>query len=198
MNLVFATNNKHKLEEIKAIVPLSINILSLKDIGCNDEITETGNTLEHNAAQKARYVFDKYGYDCFADDTGLEVESLNGRPGVFSARYAGPQCSFADNIRKVLGEMNHEENRNAKFRTVICLLRKPNPGSDIIQNLFQGKINGKITEEERGTNGFGYDPIFMPDSFEMTFAEMDAALKNNISHRAEAVKNLTDFLLTVY
>jgi XTP/dITP diphosphohydrolase len=199
MDLVFATNNKHKLEEIKNILPSSIKILSLKEIGCVDELPETGNTLEQNATQKARYVFDKYGYDCFADDTGLEVEALHGRPGVYSARYAGPQCNFQDNIQKVLGELNNEDNRKAKFRTVICLIRSQKAeggNTEIIHKLFQGEVKGEIILEQKGANGFGYDPIFIPQGFSITFAEMETALKNTISHRADAVKKLTDYLMT--
>jgi XTP/dITP diphosphohydrolase len=193
MKIVFATNNKHKLEEVSKILPPAFEILSLKDIGCYDELPETGNTLEANATQKARYVFDKYGYDCFADDTGLEIEALDGRPGVYSARFAGPDCNFQDNIRKVLTEMKGEENRKAKFRTVICLLRKNN-SETISPVLFQGEVRGEILKEEKGTHGFGYDPLFIPEGFSKTFAEMDAVEKNAISHRADAVKKLAEFL----
>lgn len=199
MRLVFATNNKHKLEEVRSILPSSFEILDLKDIGCFDDLPETGNTIEANAMQKARYVFDKFGMDCFADDTGLEIDALDGRPGVYSARYAGLQCNFEDNVRKVLAEMNREENRLAKFRTVIALIRKeggsghatlPTPFS----KLFKGEIKGKIALTPAGTNGFGYDPIFIPEGYSKTYAEMDSALKNSISHRAEAVKKLVEFL----
>jgi XTP/dITP diphosphohydrolase len=200
MKLVFATNNKHKLEEVTKILPPSIEILSLRDIGCNDELPETGNTLEHNAAQKARYVFDKYGYDCFADDTGLEIEALDGRPGVYSARYAGLHCNFQDNVRKVLAELNHEENRKAKFRTVICLLQKQGVRdgiAEVSQHLFQGEVRGEVITEQKGTNGFGYDPIFIPEGFSKTFAEMDASEKNAISHRAEAVRKFAEHLTSI-
>jgi XTP/dITP diphosphohydrolase len=195
MQLVFATNNKHKLEEIRAIVPKGIKILSLAEIGCSEELPETGNTLHQNSLQKARYVFDKYGEDCFADDTGLEIEALDGRPGVYSARYAGPQCNFQDNMNLVLTEMRNETNRRAQFRTVISLVRKEKMFEPKI-DYFEGTVKGEITTSPTGDNGFGYDPIFIPEGFTKTYAEMDSALKNTISHRAEAVKKLTDFLIT--
>jgi XTP/dITP diphosphohydrolase len=189
MKIVFATNNRHKLEEVKKILPSSVEILSLADIGCTEELPETGNTFEQNASQKARYVHDKYGYDCFADDSGLEVQVLHGRPGVYSARYAGANGnSSAANIRKLLTEMNLEENRKAKFRTVIALII----GEET--NYFEGSIDGEITLRERGSNGFGYDSVFVPEGFHVTFAEMASDLKNKISHRAIAVRKLEEFL----
>ena len=188
MKLVFATNNKHKLEEVRKILHASIEILTLNDIGCTDALPETGSTLEQNAAQKARYIHDKYGHDCFADDSGLEVQVLHGRPGVYSARYAGDENNSAANLTKVLTEMNHEENRKAKFRTVIALMI----GEETIY--FEGAIEGEITLSGRGKNGFGYDPIFIPDGFHVTFAEMAPELKNKISHRAIAVKKLGEYL----
>ena len=200
MQLVFATNNKHKLDEIRNIIPSEIKILSLSDIGCADELPETGNTLHHNSLQKARYVFDKFGYDCFADDTGLEIEALDGRPGVYSARYAGPQCNFNDNIRLVLSEMRNETNRKARFRTVISLVRNQESGirnQNIFRphiDYFEGEVKGEITLAPAGAKGFGYDSIFIPKGFSKTFAEMEPELKNSISHRANAVKKLADFL----
>jgi len=188
VKLVFATNNKHKLEEVRKILPASVEILTLNDIGCTDALPETGNTLEQNAAQKARYIHDKYGHDCFADDSGLEVQALHGRPGVYSARYAGDENNSAANMTKVLTEMNHEENRKAKFRTVIALMI----GEETI--FFEGAIEGEIILSARGKNGFGYDPIFIPAGFHVTFAEMAPELKNRISHRAIAVKKLGEYL----
>lgn len=188
MELVFASNNKHKMEEVRKILPPSIKLLSPSDIGCEDELPETGNTFEQNAAQKARYIHDKYGYDCFADDSGLEVEALHWRPGVFSARYAGVHGNPAENVKKVLTELNQEENRKARFRTVIALMIKEETV------YFDGEIKGEITLRERGSNGFGYDPIFIPEGFHVTFAEMSPELKNKISHRAVAVKKLAEFL----
>lgn len=188
IKLVFATNNKHKLEEIRKILPAHFEILTLADIGCKDDLPETGSTFEQNAAQKARYIHDKYGHDCFADDSGLEVVALHGRPGVYSARYAGPGGNSAENVKKLLTELNHEENRKAQFRTVIALMIKEET------YYFTGEIKGEITERERGSNGFGYDPVFIPEGFHVTFAEMAAELKNRISHRAIAVNKLKDFL----
>jgi XTP/dITP diphosphohydrolase len=193
MQLVFATNNKHKLEEIKAIVPKGIKILSLAEIGCSEELPETGTTLHQNSLQKARYVFDKYGEDCFADDTGLEIEALDGRPGVYSARYAGPQCNFRDNMNLVLTEMRNEINRRAQFRTVISLVRKEKMFEPKV-DYFEGAVKGEITTTPMGSHGFGYDPIFKPEGYSITYAEMDASQKNAISHRAEAVKKLIEFL----
>jgi XTP/dITP diphosphohydrolase len=186
--LVFATNNKHKLSEVRAILKDQFEIYSLAEINCYDDIPETADTLEGNAEQKAVWVLEKYGYDCFADDTGLEIEALDGRPGVYSARYAGENCSFEDNNRKVLAELEGEENRNAKFRTVICL--KLNGET----HFFSGEVKGRIIDENRGSKGFGYDPIFIPEGYEQSFAEMGDELKNTMSHRYRATQKLVDFL----
>ena len=186
--IVFATNNKHKLDEIRKITDGSLQILSLADIHCEDEIEETGTTLEENALLKARHVKEKYGYDCFADDTGLEVEALGGAPGVYSSRYAGEACNPVDNMIKLLQELAGVKNRNARFRTVIALLI----GNE--RHFFEGVINGKIIEERRGEAGFGYDPIFIPDGHEQTFAELGNDVKNQISHRALATHQLAQFL----
>ncbi len=188
MKLVFATNNLHKLDEVRKITATRAEILSLHDIGCHDDIPETGSTLEENALQKARYVRDKFCLDCFADDTGLEVEALCGAPGVYSARYAGEAHDSEANMRKLLSEMDGKENRRARFRTVIALIL------DGKEYMFEGIVNGTITEYKRGTNGFGYDPVFMPDGYTKTFAELGDSVKNTISHRAEAVKKLSAFL----
>lgn len=186
--LVFATNNAHKLEEVRAVVGNKFEILSLKEIGCLEDIDEPGETLQENALIKARYVKEKYGYDCFGDDTGLEVEALDGAPGVYSARYAGGDHDSVANMQKLLKELNGAINRKAHFRTVIALIM------DGKEYLFEGKINGAIIEEQRGTTGFGYDPIFMPDGYNQTFAELGSEVKNNVSHRALAVKALCEFL----
>ena len=188
MKLVFATNNPNKLAEIRMLVPSSIEILSLKDINCNEELPETSDTLEDNAAQKAFYVFDNYGYNCFADDTGLEIEALDGRPGVYSARYAGEDCIAEDNMQKVLGEMQGEDNRDACFRTIISLV------IDGKEFQFEGQVDGQIIPEKWGDKGFGYDPIFLPDGFEESFAQMSVQRKNEISHRGLAVQELITFL----
>ena len=186
--IVFATNNKHKLEEIRKITNGTLQILSLLDIHCTEEIEENGVTLEENALLKARFVKEKYGYDCFADDTGLEVETLDGAPGVYSARYAGEECNPVDNMRKLLTVLQGVENRNARFRTVIALL------IDGEEHLFEGIVKGKIIEEKRGKAGFGYDPVFMPDGYKQTFAELGNEVKNQISHRALATRKLAVFL----
>jgi len=191
MKLVFATNNKHKLEEVRRMIPSSVELLTLADIGLEEDLPETGNTFEQNAAQKARYIHDKYGYDCFADDSGLEVDALGGRPGVYSARYAGRHGDSSENISKVLTELNLEENRKAKFRTVIALMIGEKT------DFFEGEIKGEITLSARGANGFGYDPIFVPEGFHVTFAEMAPELKNRISHRGVALKKLSEFVGTV-
>ncbi len=183
-DIVFATNNKHKLIEIRNIVKDKINILSLKDINCYEELEETGETLEANASQKANYVYNNYHIDCFADDTGLEVFALDGKPGVYSARYAGESKSFDDNINKILEELKGIDNRRARFRTVVSLIL------DGKVHLFEGRVDGIITNEKRGTNGFGYDPVFMPDGFMQTFAEMTDEQKNNISHRYFAMDKM--------
>lgn len=191
MKLVFATNNQHKLDEVQKITTGHTEIINLAAIDCHDDIPETADTLEGNALQKARYIKEKFGYDCFADDTGLEVEALNNAPGVFSARYAGPGHDSEANMNKLLQEMDGKENRKARFRTVIALI------VDGKEYLFEGIVNGQITKEKRGTSGFGYDPIFMPDNYTLTFAEMGNDIKNMISHRAEAVKKLNTFLSTL-
>jgi XTP/dITP diphosphohydrolase len=194
--LVFATQNKHKIEEISHVLNMKIfqeqtrqwNIIGLAEIGCFEDIPETSDTLEGNALQKAKYVLDYYGHDCFADDTGFEIESLCGKPGVYSARYAGPQRNFDDNIHKVLEELEGNDNRKARFRTVIALLL------DSKQYFFEGVVEGRVIHVKRGAGGFGYDPVFVPDGYNKTFAEMSLDEKNQISHRALAVKKLIDFL----
>jgi len=190
MQIVFATNNAHKLSEIRQILGHKIEVLSLSDIGCHDDIPETGTTLEANALQKARYIRDKYGYDCFADDTGLEVDALGGEPGIYSARYAGGEGHDSEaNMQKLLQKLDGEDNRTARFRTVIALLQ----GNE--QKLFEGIVNGTITREKSGAEGFGYDPIFMPDGYDQTFAELGMDIKNRISHRARATAQLAAYLL---
>lgn len=189
--LVFATNNKHKLEEVQNIISGDIEILSLVDINCHDDIPETADTLEGNALLKAQYIKQLYTYDCFADDTGLEVEALNNAPGVYSARYAGEAHDAKANMEKLLHKMQGQENRKARFRTVIALI------IDNKEYLFEGIINGSIITEKRGEAGFGYDPVFIPDGYTQTFAEMGNELKNKISHRALAVKKLATFLSTI-
>jgi len=188
MKLVFATNNSNKLSEIRSLVPDGIEILSLKEINCNEELPETNPTLKENALQKARYVFDNYGFNCFADDTGLEIDALGGEPGVYSARYAGEDCSAEDNVNKVLEKLEGEENRKAKFRTVIALI------IDGKETLFEGECKGEITQTKSGVEGFGYDPIFIPNGYQLTFAEMNKVEKGAISHRGKAVKRLVSFL----
>ena len=187
--LAFATNNAHKLEEIRAILGNSIEILSLADIHCHADIPETADTLEGNARQKSRYVYEHYGLDCFADDTGLEVESLGGAPGVHSARYADGQGHDSQaNMNKLLKEMEEKNDRKAQFRTIISLIEKGE------ERQFEGIVKGQITREKRGESGFGYDPIFQPDGYETTFAELGSDIKNRISHRARAVAALCDYL----
>ena len=187
--LVFATNNAHKLEEIRAILGNSIEILSLADIHCHADIPETADTLEGNARQKSRYVYEHYGLDCFADDTGLEVESLGGAPGVYSARYADGQGHDSQaNMNKLLKEMEEKNDRKAQFRTIISLIEKGE------ERQFEGIVKGQITREKRGESGFGYDPIFQPDGYETTFAELGSDIKNRNSHRARAVAALCDYL----
>lgn len=188
--IVFATNNKYKLDEIRKIARDEMEILSLSDIGCHDQIPETGTTLEQNALQKADYIKRHFGYDCFADDTGLEVEALDGAPGVFSARYAGEQCNSEDNMQKILAELSGVNNRKARFRTVIALILNGDT------RYFEGIINGVIIDEKRGAEGFGYDPIFVPEGYSKTFAELGDNEKNKISHRAVATHRLVDFLLS--
>ena len=207
MRIVFATNNQHKLQEIRQILGNSIEVLSLNDIGCHEEIPETGQTLEENALQKARYIYDHYHCDCFADDTGLEVDALGGAPGIYSARYASietigtiqPHDSEA-NMARLLRELGENNNRRARFRTVIALIQKkdvcPCGCTSIKQeHLFEGIVEGTITRQRSGVGGFGYDPIFRPDGFDQTFAEMGNEAKNLISHRARATQKLADFLL---
>lgn len=188
MKIVFATNNVNKLSEIKSLMLNDINILSLEDISCFENLPETENTLKANALQKATYVFENYNLDCFADDTGLEIEALDGRPGVYSARYAGEDCIAKNNIRKVLQELNNETNRKARFVTIIALVLNKQ------KYFFQGEIHGRISCKEFGNKGFGYDSIFKPDGYDITFAEMTKDQKCKISHRAKAVKALIDFL----
>ena len=188
MQLVFASNNKHKIQEIQALVPTDFQILSLEDIGCFEEIPETANTIEGNAILKANYVTKNYGYPCFADDTGLEVDALHGAPGVYSARYAGEQKNAEDNMNKLLHELGYITNRKAQFKTVICL------NINGTQQLFTGIINGKIIHEKTGLNGFGYDPIFVADGSDKTFAELSLQEKASISHRGIAVTQLLAFL----
>ena len=187
--LVFATNNAHKLDEIRAILGDKIEVLSLKDINCDADIPETADTLEGNAALKAEYIYKNYGLDCFADDTGLEVEALGGAPGVYSARYAGGGGHDSEaNMLKLLKELDGEQNRKAQFRTAICLIEQGE------EHLFEGIVKGSIIEQKRGASGFGYDPVFMPEGYEETFAEMGNAEKNKISHRARAVEKLCEYL----
>lgn len=190
--LVFATNNSHKLEEVSAILGDSIELLSLKDIDCHTDIPETADTLEGNALLKSSYVFNNYRLDCFADDTGLEVEALNGAPGVYSARYADGEGHDAQaNMLKLLHNMEGKENRKAQFRTAISLIL------DGKEYLFEGVIKGEIIKEKRGDSGFGYDPVFVPEGYNQTFAELGNDIKNRISHRALAVNKLCDFLRTL-
>lgn len=190
MSLVFATNNKHKLEEISHLLEETYEIIPLEAIGCHDDIPEDHETLEENALQKARYIKEHYGCDCFADDTGLEIEALNGQPGVYSARYAGPAKDSKANMQKVLDNMQNQANRKACFRTIIALIL------DGQEYLFEGRVDGEILTEQHGSAGFGYDPIFRPEGFKESFAEMDLDTKNSISHRGRAVSKLVDFLKT--
>jgi XTP/dITP diphosphohydrolase len=191
MKLVFATNNAHKLEEVRQILGDRFEVLSLNDINCHEDIPETGDTFQDNALQKARYVKEHYGYDCFADDTGLEVKALGGAPGVHSARYAGDHDSEA-NMTKLLGELEKKSDRSAQFRTVVALILN---GQEV---LFEGIVTGQIaTERHYGDGGFGYDPIFVPDSYTETFSQMSPECKNLISHRGRAVRKLADYLKTL-
>jgi len=210
MRIVFATNNEHKLSEIRSILGESIEVLSLKDIGCEVNIPETGTTLEENAIQKAQYVYDNYHIDCFADDTGLEVDALGGAPGVYSARYASMASQTSStstpashdseaNMARLLRELGNNNNRRARFRTVIALIQKKNVcpcGCTSIKEIhqFEGIVEGQIIRERRGGEGFGYDPIFQPDGYDKTFAELGMDIKNHISHRARAVQKLAEFL----
>lgn len=187
LRLVFATNNAHKLEEVRAVFGKTTEVLSLKDINCFEDIPETANTLEGNALIKARHIYEKYGYDCFADDTGLEVDALGGKPGVYSARYAGEEQDSKKNMQKLLAELGSTANRKARFRTVIAFIEKGEV------KYFEGKINGHITDTPSGNAGFGYDPVFVPDGFSQTFAELGSELKNKISHRALAINELKKY-----
>ena len=206
MRIVFATNNQHKLSEIRQILGSRVEVLSLKDIGCDVDIPETGSTLEENALQKAQYVYDHYHIDCFADDTGLEVDALGGAPGVYSARYAaigpigpispispispiGPTHDSEANMARLLHELGENNNRRARFRTVIALIQQ----GEVHE--FEGIVNGQIIRERRGGEGFGYDPIFQPDGYDQTFAELGIEIKNQISHRARATAKLAEYLL---
>ena len=200
MKIVFATNNQHKLQEIRDILGSEFEIVSLKDIGCDVDIPETGNTLEENAMQKAQYVYDHYNLSCFADDTGLEVEALNGEPGVHSARYAeGTDHDSEANMAKLLRNLEGKDNRKACFRTVIALIQKQDVcpcGCTSIKkvNRFEGIVDGSIATEKHGTAGFGYDPIFVPEGYDKSFAELGESIKNGISHRARAVAKLAEYL----
>ena len=189
MKIVFATNNQHKLDEIKKISKGQLDILSLSDINCHEDIPETGNTLKENALIKAQFVKDKFGLDCFADDSGLEVDALNNAPGIYSSRYAGPKCNSEDNMQKLLQDLQGKENRNAQFRTVIALIMNGE------KHYFEGIVKGDIIHQKKGTNGFGYDPIFKPSGYDKTFGELSEEIKNSLSHRAIATKKLVAFLV---
>ena len=203
MNIVFATNNQHKLDEIRGILGDGFEIVSLNDIGCHEDIPETGKTLEENALQKAQYVYEHYHVNCFADDTGLEVDALNGAPGVYSARYAGGEGHDSEaNMTKLLHELGNNNNRKARFRTVIALIEKKDVcpcGCTSVKKVhqFEGIVNGEIIREHRGGEGFGYDPIFQPEGYDKTFAELGMDIKNTISHRARATQKLAEYLKTL-
>ncbi len=186
--LIFASNNAHKLSEIRNLLENIVEIQSLKDINLEGDIPETSDTLEGNATQKAEWIYNRIGQDCFADDTGLEVEALDGAPGVYSARYAGEGCSFADNVNKLLKAMDGQTNRKARFRTVICFIENGE------KHYFEGIVNGTIIEKGSGNMGFGYDPIFVPDGYDISFAEMPLDEKNKISHRGLATQKLVEYL----
>ena len=189
MKIVFATNNKHKLEEIKDILGKDFEIVSLAEIGCHEDIPETGLTLEENARQTSTYIVEHYNHDCFADDTGLEVAALNGEPGVHSARYAeGTDHDSEANMRKLLSKMSNVKDRTARFRTVISLIING------VEHQFEGRVEGRIATEKHGKEGFGYDPIFIPEGYDKSFAELGEEVKNQISHRARAVKKLAEYL----
>ena len=190
MDLIFATHNRHKVSEVQAMLPAGIHVRSLSDLGCDEDIPETADTLQGNALQKAQFVHERYYCNCFADDTGLEIDALDGRPGVYSARYAGEGCSFDDNVRKVLAELENVPlaQRTARFRTVVALIL------DGRTYFFEGKVEGLMTLERHGVEGFGYDPIFLPEGYGQTFAEMDASEKNRISHRGRAMAKMVGFL----
>lgn len=189
MKLVFATHNPNKFREVELLIPQHIQLLSLEDIGCIEDIPETGTTIAENAMLKAGYIKGKYHYSCFADDTGLEINALNGAPGIHTARYAGKHKNTEDNIQKLLAALHHTNNRNACFKTVIALVTTNK------KLLFEGIVNGMVTREKRGSKGFGYDPVFQPEGYTKTFAELPLAVKNQISHRAKAVQQLIDYLL---
>ncbi|WP_299679947.1 non-canonical purine NTP diphosphatase [uncultured Dokdonia sp.] len=191
MTLVFATNNPNKLKEVQSLLPDSIQLKSLEDIGCTEDIIEDAPTIEGNALLKANYVKEKYGYDCFADDTGLEVTSLNGAPGVYSARYAGPQKNASDNMNKLLISLAVQTDRSAQFKTVIAFAKADKTYT------FEGICKGQITKERHGNGGFGYDPIFMPDGYDATFAQMALALKGKIGHRGKAVRKFIDYVNSI-
>ena len=203
MKIVFATNNQHKLDEIRGILGDGFEIVSLNDIGCHENIPETGKTLEENALQKAQYVYEHYHVNCFADDTGLEVDALNGAPGVYSARYAGGEGHDSEaNMTKLLHELGNNNNRKARFRTVIALIEKKDVcpcGCTSVKKVhqFEGIVNGEIIRERRGGEGFGYDPIFQPEGYDKTFAELGMDIKNTISHRARATQKLAEYLKTL-
>lgn len=186
--LIFATNNQHKLQEVRQLLDGVAEIVSLNEIGLAGDIPETAETLQGNALQKAQWVYERTGQDCFADDTGLEVDALNGAPGVYSARYAGEHCTFDDNVNKLLSALEGKTNRRADFRTVVCLIEGGQP------QYFEGRVDGVILTERYGNEGFGYDPIFMPDRFAVSFAEMPLEVKNQISHRGKAIHKLVDYL----
>ena len=188
MKIVFATNNPNKLKEIQTLIPKEIEIISLKEIGCTEDIPETGDTLEANAFQKAHYIKENYNYDCFADDTGLEIDALNSAPGVYSARYAGPEKCAEANIEKILNELQGKENRTALFRTAIALILKGE------EHLFEGKVEGYISKDKQGDEGFGYDPIFLPENEKRSFAQMSMKQKGTLSHRGRAVNKLVAYL----
>lgn len=192
MKLVFATNNKHKLQEVKEIVGDRVEVLSLKDIDCYDDIPETGSTLEENALIKACWISEKYKCNCFADDTGLEVEELGGAPGVYSARYAGEECNSEANMQKLLQNLTGKTNRTAQFRTVIALIINGE------EHLFDGVVKGNISSEKMGEAGFGYDPIFVPQGYDLSFAQMTSEAKNSISHRYRATEKLSKYLKENY
>ena len=186
--IVFATNNTHKLQELKNMLSGKYQVLGLSDIGFHEDIPETGDTLAENALIKSLHIFDRFEIDCFSDDTGLEVDALDGRPGVYSARFAGENCTYEENVDKLLSELENTANRKARFKTVISLIL------DGKEYQFEGRVEGSITKDKHGDKGFGYDPIFLPDGYKQTFAEMPADLKNRISHRGKAVVKLVDFL----
>ncbi len=190
--IVFATNNAHKLNEVRAVLKNFAEVISLAELNCFDDIPETGSTLKENAIIKAKYIQTKYGFDCFADDTGLEVDALNGEPGVYSARYAGKEQNANENMKKLLLNLSGKENRQARFRTVIAYVE----GEEI--HFFEGVIEGQIIDNPRGVAGFGYDPVFVPNSYDVTFAEMGSDEKNRISHRAIAVRKLADFFSNTF